>query len=92
MGPTQPRARGPSRRARALSSSWTGDLWHNSGANITVDEERALLFGYYSRAIPRPQANWNAVLSPRLQDELDPDFRRLLGLLAADLGGHRRGQ
>ncbi len=81
-----------------------GRVWHTSGANITESDERALLFGYYARAFLRPQANWNAVLSTRLQDELDPAFRRLLGLepganlglaaglLAADLGGHRRGQ
>lgn len=81
-----------------------GRVWHTSGANITEGEERALLFGYYSRAFLRPQANWNAVLSPELQTELDPAFRRLLGLdpganlglaaglLAADLGGRRRAK
>ena len=36
-----------------------GRLWHTSGANITAGEERALLFGYYSKAFLRPQVNWN---------------------------------
>ena len=78
-----------------------GRLWHTSGANVTESEDRALLFGYYSRAFLRPQANWNAALSPEVQAGLDPEFRRLLGLeaganialaaglLAADLGGQR---
>lgn len=75
-----------------------GRVWHTSGANITADEERALLFGYYSRAFLRPQANWNAILAPEVQAGLDPEFPRLLALeasanltlagplLAADLG------
>ena len=60
-----------------------GRLWHTSGANITVDEDRALLFGYYTRSFLRPQVNWNAVLSAELQSELDPEFRHLLGLNAS---------
>lgn len=79
-----------------------GRIWHTSGANITADEDRALLFGYYSRSFLRPQVNWNVVLSKAVQDGLDPELRGLLGLeatantgvgakvLAADLGGHRR--
>jgi ectoine hydroxylase-related dioxygenase (phytanoyl-CoA dioxygenase family) len=77
-----------------------GRVWHTSGRNITADKDRALLFGYYSRAFLRPQVNWNVVLSPEVQRDLDPEFRHLLGLeaaantsvgaqlLASDLGGH----
>jgi ectoine hydroxylase-related dioxygenase (phytanoyl-CoA dioxygenase family) len=80
-----------------------GRVWHTSGENKTANEDRALLFGYYSRSFLRPQVNWNAVLSPAVQRELDPEFRQLLGLdapanftigaelLAADVGGHREG-
>lgn len=57
-----------------------GRLWHTSGANITADQERALLFGYYSKAFLRPQVNWNAALSPDTQASLDPEFADLLGL------------
>lgn len=64
-----------------------GRVWHTSGANVTADEERALLFGYYSSGFLRPQVNWNVVLSPDVQRGLDPAFRRLLGLdAAANLG------
>lgn len=78
-----------------------GRVWHTSGANVTADEDRALLFGYYSRGFLRPQVNWNAVLSPAVQAGLDTEFRQLLGLdapanvsvaaelLAADIGEHR---
>jgi fumagillin biosynthesis dioxygenase len=57
-----------------------GRLWHTSGANITTDQERALLFGYYSKAFLRPQVNWNAALSPATRASIDPEFAELLGL------------
>lgn len=77
-----------------------GRVWHTSGANVTANEDRALLFGYYSRSFLRPQVNWNAVLAPEVQRGLDPELRHLLGLdaaanvavgaelLAADVGEH----
>jgi ectoine hydroxylase-related dioxygenase (phytanoyl-CoA dioxygenase family) len=60
-----------------------GRVWHTSGANVTANEERALLFGYYSRSFLRPQVNWNVVLSPEVQKGLDPELRWMLGLGAA---------
>jgi ectoine hydroxylase-related dioxygenase (phytanoyl-CoA dioxygenase family) len=57
-----------------------GRLWHTSGANITANEDRALLFGYYSKSFLRPQVNWNAALSPVTQASLDPDLFDLLGM------------
>jgi fumagillin biosynthesis dioxygenase len=57
-----------------------GRVWHTSGANITEDEDRALLFGYYTAPFLRPQVNWNAALSPAVQAGLEPDMRRWLGL------------
>ena len=78
-----------------------GRLWHTSGANVTENEDRALLFGYYTRAFLRPQANWNVTLSPGVQAGLDAELRQLLGLdapanvtlarqlLSADVGGQR---
>lgn len=57
-----------------------GRVWHTSGANITADQDRALLFGYYTKAFLRPQVNWNAALSPEVQAGLDPALRAWLGL------------
>jgi ectoine hydroxylase-related dioxygenase (phytanoyl-CoA dioxygenase family) len=57
-----------------------GRVWHTSGANITSNEDRALLFGYYSASFLRPQVNWNALLSPEVQAGVGPDLRRWLGL------------
>jgi ectoine hydroxylase-related dioxygenase (phytanoyl-CoA dioxygenase family) len=59
-----------------------GRVWHTSGANVTDDEDRALLFGYYSADFLRPQVNWNALLSPAVQESLDPQMRHWLGLNA----------
>jgi hypothetical protein len=64
-----------------------GRVWHTSGANITKDEDRALLFGYYAKAFLRPQVNWNACLSAKTQATLSPQMRQWLGLeLAANTG------
>lgn len=57
-----------------------GRLWHTSGANVTANEDRALLFGYYSKPFLRPQVNWNAALSPSTQASLDPTLHAMLGL------------
>jgi len=59
-----------------------GRVWHTSGANITDDEDRALLFGYYTAPFLRPQVNWNVTLSPAVQAGLEPDMRHWLGLEA----------
>ncbi|MEM7077753.1 MAG: phytanoyl-CoA dioxygenase family protein [Pseudomonadota bacterium] len=57
-----------------------GRLWHTSGVNKTQDEERALLFGYYSRSFIRPQWNFNVGLSQANQARLGPELARWLGL------------
>jgi ectoine hydroxylase-related dioxygenase (phytanoyl-CoA dioxygenase family) len=57
-----------------------GRIWHTSGANITPDQDRALLFGYYTKPFLRPQVNWNAGLSAATQASLDARMRGWLGL------------
>ena len=57
-----------------------GRVWHTSGANVSSDRERALLFGYYSRSFVRQQQNWNASLSPETLEALSPQLRARLGL------------
>ena len=42
-----------------------GRVWHTSGRNVTADEDRALLFGYYTKPFLRPQWNFTASLAPR---------------------------
>jgi len=57
-----------------------GRLWHTSGANVTEDEERALLFAYYSASFLRPMINWTAAMPAALQDSFGPRLRQLLSL------------
>lgn len=57
-----------------------GRLWHTSGRNITADEDRALLFGYYTKPYVRPQWNFTVTLRPEIQAELSPLMRYRLGL------------
>lgn len=57
-----------------------GRIWHTSGSNVTADEDRALLFGYYTQPFIRPQWNFTAALSPERQAEMSPLMRYRLGL------------
>jgi len=57
-----------------------GRLWHTSGSNITENEERALLFAYYSASFMRPMINWTAAIPGALQETFGPRLRQLLGL------------
>lgn len=57
-----------------------GRVWHTSGANTTRDEDRPLLFAYYTRSFLRPQWNYSAALSPEVQAGLSSTMRRRLGL------------
>ena len=52
-----------------------GRIWHTSGQNITTDEDRALLFGYYTKAFIRPQWNFTASLAPEVQASMTPLMR-----------------
>lgn len=64
-----------------------GRVWHTSGANITADEDRALLFGYFTRPFVRPQWNWSAAVRPEVQHSVSPNLRYRLGLdVAHNLG------
>ena len=55
-------------------------MWHTSGANVTADEDRALLFGYYTKPHIRPQWNFTAALRPEQQAGMSPIMRYRLGL------------
>jgi hypothetical protein len=57
-----------------------GRVWHTSGANVTSDEERPLLFGYFTRPFVRPQWNFSAALRPEVQGRWSPTMRYRLGL------------
>ncbi|KAG6355435.1 hypothetical protein INS49_003397 [Diaporthe citri] len=57
-----------------------GRVWHTSGSNTTKDQDRALLFGYYTKGFMRQQVNWTAKLSKDIQDTLTPEQKQWLGL------------
>lgn len=64
-----------------------GRMWHTSGANVTDDEDRPLLFAYYTKPFLRPQWNFSAALRPEVQATFSPTMRARLGLdVAANLG------
>ncbi|KAK5701138.1 hypothetical protein LTR17_022860 [Elasticomyces elasticus] len=64
-----------------------GTVWHTSGANVTKDQDRALLFAYYTAPHLRQQVNWTRKLSKEVQESLSPDMEEWLGLgVAANLG------
>ena len=55
-------------------------VWHTSGANVTKDVDRPLLFGYYTKPFLRQQVNWTAKLPQSIKDELSDDIYNWLGL------------
>ena len=57
-----------------------GRVWHTSGANVTANEDRPLLFGYYTKPFVRPQWNFTAALRPEVQARFSPLMRYRLGL------------
>jgi ectoine hydroxylase-related dioxygenase (phytanoyl-CoA dioxygenase family) len=57
-----------------------GRVWHTSGANITKDQDRALLFGYYTAPHLRQQVNWTRKLSKEVQESLSPELFERLGV------------
>lgn len=57
-----------------------GRVWHTSGANVTADEDRPLLFAYYTKPFVRPQWNFTAALRPEVQERFSPLMRYRLGL------------
>jgi hypothetical protein len=63
-----------------------GRVWHTSGQNIS-QEDRALLFGYYTAPFLRQQVNWNVKLDEKTKKELSPEMTEWLGLTVnANLG------
>ncbi len=57
-----------------------GRMWHTSGANVTEDEDRPLLFAYYTKPFVRPQWNFGVALRPEIQQRFSPTMRYRLGL------------
>lgn len=57
-----------------------GRVWHTSGRNVTMADDRALLFGYYARPWLRPQWNFTRALPAEVQDACTPTLRYRLGL------------
>ena len=57
-----------------------GRLWHTSGRNVTKNEDRAILFAYYTAPYMRQLINWTAKLPQELQDSMSPELKELFGL------------
>ncbi|MEW9853888.1 phytanoyl-CoA dioxygenase family protein [Novosphingobium sp. M1R2S20] len=60
-----------------------GRMWHTSGCNTSEDEQRAMLFAYYTKDFLRPQTNHDAALSEATKARLDEEAKALLGMGAA---------
>jgi hypothetical protein len=60
-----------------------GRLWHTSGCNHTADEQRRMLFAYYSSDFIRQQVNWALALPHEAVAAMDDQLRILFGLEAA---------
>ena len=54
-------------------------LWHTSGANITQNEERGLLFKYYTPPFIRPAWKFSAVMLAKTKSSLPDQLKHRLG-------------
>ncbi len=57
-----------------------GRLWHTSGCNTSADEQRRMMFAYYSADFIRPQANWALCLPPDVVAAMDDRTKALFGV------------
>jgi len=60
-----------------------GRVWHTSGCNTTDDEQRRMLFAYYSADFIRPQMNWALCLPPEVQSNMDQRTKAWFGITPA---------
>lgn len=56
-----------------------GRVWHTSGANRTMDRQRAAIFGYYTVPWIRQQVNWRDALDAGVAGGCSEDYLQLLG-------------
>jgi ectoine hydroxylase-related dioxygenase (phytanoyl-CoA dioxygenase family) len=58
-----------------------GRLWHQTGANVTADEQRVGILAYYCRPFVRQQENFFVSLPPDVLErtKADPRLRQLIG-------------
>jgi ectoine hydroxylase-related dioxygenase (phytanoyl-CoA dioxygenase family) len=56
-----------------------GALWHQTGANTTLDSKRHAILCYYCRPFMRQQENWFLSLDPAVLKRATPQLRELLG-------------
>ncbi len=66
-----------------------GRLWHTSGCNTSENEQRRMMFAYYSTDFIRQQANWALCLPQQVQEEMDERARALFGI--SPIGNTRIG-
>ena len=64
-----------------------GRLWHTSGSNITADQQRRMMFAYYSADFIRQEINWALALPGEVQAAMDERTRARFALSAM---GHTR--
>jgi ectoine hydroxylase-related dioxygenase (phytanoyl-CoA dioxygenase family) len=61
-------------------------IWHRTGNNVTADQRRAAIFGWYTRPIYRAQENWFLSLDPSVRQFASDDLLVLLGYRTIGLG------
>lgn len=61
-------------------------IWHKTGHNITANETRAGVFGWYTKPIYRQQENWFLSLQPAVRDHASDEMLVLLGYKTEGLG------
>jgi len=61
-------------------------LWHKTGANTTSDQQRAAIFGWYTKPYVRTQENWFLALKPEIRQFASEEGLTLLGFKTQGFG------
>lgn len=61
-------------------------LWHQTGANTTKDQQRAAIFGWYTKPYVRTQENWFLALKPEILQFASEEMLTLLGYKTQGFG------
>jgi ectoine hydroxylase-related dioxygenase (phytanoyl-CoA dioxygenase family) len=87
--PPEPQDDLPARPMEAPAGSlvvFESRIWHRTGNNVTADQRRAAIFGWYTRPIYRAQENWFLSLDPAVRQFASDNLLVLLGYRTTGLG------
>ena len=67
--------------------AFDGRMWHRSGANVSSNQQRMAILGYYTKTIYRTNENWFLTLGDGFLDSASDDMLTMLAYKNNDFSG-----